>query len=244
MVNYSKSIIYKLCCQDPAITKIYIGSTTAFARRKNQHKFHCITEKSKNHNYYVYQFIRDNGNWDNWDMVQVEKYDAKDKYTLHCRERHWIETLKSELNIIVPTRTKKEHYQDNKDAIQELNKEYYQNNKKAIIENVKHYRENNKDKIQELNKQYYQDNKEAILEYQKEYYENNKEVVQERFKQYYQDNKVAMKAQMKQYRVNNKDALQAHANGKIMCECGSTVSRSHLARHTRSKKHKDLIRNK
>ena len=27
-VDYSKSVIYKLCCKDPTITDIYIGSTT------------------------------------------------------------------------------------------------------------------------------------------------------------------------------------------------------------------------
>ena len=36
--DYSNTIIYKLCCNDPSITEIYIGHTTNFTQRKNRHK--------------------------------------------------------------------------------------------------------------------------------------------------------------------------------------------------------------
>ena len=100
MVNYSNSIIYKLCCLDPTITDIYIGSTTSKYRRKNQHKSSC-NNKSYNRTY-LYQFINQHGGWLNWDFVEIEQYNAKDKSDLHKRERHWIETLKSTLNKIIP----------------------------------------------------------------------------------------------------------------------------------------------
>ena len=59
-MDYSKTIIYKLCCNDINITDIYIGHTTNIIKRKYQHKNCCNNEKNKNYNYKVYQYIRDN----------------------------------------------------------------------------------------------------------------------------------------------------------------------------------------
>ena len=109
MVNYNQSIIYKLCCRDPTITDIYIGSTTNMYRRKQEHKKICNNSNYEAFNFYVYQFIRDNGGWSNWDMVEIEQFNATEKSDLHKRERHWIEELKSTLNCSIPTRKKKEY---------------------------------------------------------------------------------------------------------------------------------------
>ena len=98
MVNYSNSIIYKLCCLDSSITDIYIGSTTNKTRRKNHHKTCCNNVNNKDYNIYVYQFIRENGGFDNWDFVEIERVNAIDKSDLHKRERFYIESLKSTLN--------------------------------------------------------------------------------------------------------------------------------------------------
>jgi len=38
-IDYSKSIIYKICCNDINIIDIYIGSTTNFITRKAEHKY-------------------------------------------------------------------------------------------------------------------------------------------------------------------------------------------------------------
>ena len=151
MVNYSNSIIYKLCCNNTDITDIYIGSTTNFRTRKNSHKHICNNENSKAHNLNVYNFIRANGGWSNWDMVQIEEYKAKDKHDLHARERHFIEELKPSLNKQIPTRSIQEWRYDNK-------------------EKIKHYRNDN----QEAMKQYYENNKEQIDQYRKQYRNDHK----------------------------------------------------------------------
>ena len=147
MVKYNQSIIYKLCCLDPSIMDIYIGSTTNRNRRKQQHKNNCNNENIKDYNFYVYQFIRDTGGWINWDFVEIEQFNATDKSDLHKRERHWIEELKSTLNKRLPTRTVEQYREANKDKIKELKKEY---------------REQNKDKIKEYYKQYIEQHKEMI----------------------------------------------------------------------------------
>ena len=59
-MDYSKSVIYKICCRDKSITDVYIGSTTNFIKRKTLHKYNCTNEKSKGYNRYVYGFIREN----------------------------------------------------------------------------------------------------------------------------------------------------------------------------------------
>ena len=45
-INYSKTIIYKIRCEDENITDIYVGSTTNFIKRKNIHKSVCNNENS------------------------------------------------------------------------------------------------------------------------------------------------------------------------------------------------------
>ena len=175
MTKYDQSSIYKICCNDPLINDIYIGSTTNFKHRKYCHKNSCINENDKRYNSNVYQFIRINGGWTNWNMIEVEKYNASDKRELEKRERYWLETLKATLNKRIPTRTKKEWSDENKEKLKERNKEYYKTNKEKIKEQKKEYRENNKEEKKEYNKEYQEKNRETIKKQSKEYYINNKE---------------------------------------------------------------------
>ena len=117
--DYSKSIIYKICCNDLKVKDVYVGSTTNFKERKHHHKTSCCNEKSKKNHYKVYQFIRANGGWSNFDMILLEQYDAKTKLELLARERYWYEELKATLNTCVPARTDSEYYVCNKELINE-----------------------------------------------------------------------------------------------------------------------------
>ncbi len=160
VIHYEKSIIYKLCCKDPLINEIYIGSTTCFTRRKNKHKSSCTNKDDKSYNIYVYNFIRKNGDWSNWDIVQVESYNAKNKRDLETRERYWIDELKSALNKQKPTQTKAEWYQVNKEKNYEKVVKYRTENKESIDKYQAEYRLNNKEKASD----YYQNNKEKASE--------------------------------------------------------------------------------
>ena len=143
--DYSKGIIYKLCCNDLNVKEIYIGSTTNFKNRKRSHKSDCNNKKSKIYNLRVYQYIRSNGDWDNWSMILVENYNATDQRHLEARERYWIETLNTTLNCRVPLRSEKEI----KEYHHEYDKEYYEDNKTKIKEKSKLYRTENKTKVNE-----------------------------------------------------------------------------------------------
>jgi hypothetical protein len=122
-MDYSKTIIYKIVCNDLNITKLYVGHTTNFIQRKWKHKNNCTNNNSKCYNYKIYQFIRANGGWDNWSMIEIEKFSCNDINEATARERHWYEQLNAILNTQIPSRTKKE-----------FDKEYYETNKPKILE--------------------------------------------------------------------------------------------------------------
>jgi group I intron endonuclease len=166
--RYEKSIIYKICCKDVNVKEIYVGSTVKFPKRKIKHRYSCNTESNSTYNYPVYQYIRNNGNFDNFDFVIIEEYKAIDKKDLHKRERYWIEVLNPSLNRQVPTQTKKEYNQVNKQQIKEHKKKYNQENKEHIKERKKKKYQENKEKISEKIKEYRQKNKEKIKEYRKQ----------------------------------------------------------------------------
>jgi hypothetical protein len=135
-MNYDDTIIYKLCCNDVNITDIYVGHTTNFTKRKSLHKHCCNNDGNENHHLYIYQFIREKGGWDNWSMVEIEKFNCASKNEAEKRERYWIETLQAKLNNQIPTRTANEYYEDNKEKISENKKQYYEDNKNKINEKI------------------------------------------------------------------------------------------------------------
>lgn len=136
-IDYSRTIFYKLCCKNPEITNIYVGHTTDFIRRKQQHKDNCNAVNSKKYNYYVYQFIRENGGWNNFDMIVLEQLSCENKYDAELRERYWLEELKASLNKYIPTRTKQEYHETNREQKKERDKEYREQNREKISEKKK-----------------------------------------------------------------------------------------------------------
>ena len=166
MPKYENAVVYKLCCDDPEITDIYVGSTCNFKVRKWTHKSNCNNENGEHFNRYVYKFIRNNGGWDAWSMILIKKYPhVADNQELLKKERKWINQLNATLNKNVPGITL------------ELGKTEYK---------------------KQCGKIYYHTNKEQINAYKLE---------------------------------------------KIECECGCMISRRHIARHRKTKKHKDYINN-
>lgn len=59
---------YKIVCRDTSVKQIYIGKTKDFKNRVMQHKCKSYLSDIK-----LYQVIRNNGGWDNWDMTLYHK---------------------------------------------------------------------------------------------------------------------------------------------------------------------------
>jgi hypothetical protein len=168
-IDYSNTIIYKLGCKDPSITDIYIGHTTNFTNRKQCHKQSCNTENTRKHNYYVYQFIRENGGWNNWEMIQIERINCVDDIEARTHERRHLELLGATLNKVLPTRTKKEYVENNKESIQKLKQDWYIKNKEITLSRAKTRYTQNLEYIKEYNKTYHSNeaNKERVKQQRK-----------------------------------------------------------------------------
>jgi hypothetical protein len=125
IIDYSKTIIYKIVCNDLNITEVYVGHTTNFINRKAKHKSDCNNPNSKSYNFKIYNTIRQNGGFENWSMIEIEKFqDCNDIKEVSARERYWYELLNAKLNTNCPGRNvkeyKKEYYLGNKDNIQKI----------------------------------------------------------------------------------------------------------------------------
>ena len=213
MPLFENSVIYKLVHkEDQDNEMIYIGSTTNFRGRKSEHKGNCCNENKIEYKRGLYQYIRNNGGWDCWEMIAIETYPCESKRDLEIRERYWIETFKSKLNKQIPTRTIKEWFEENKEQLSEKRKEYYEENKEQLAKKSKEYREANKEQIKIKKRLYYDANIEKKKEYDKKYREDNKE---------------------KKAEYNKKI---------VTCECGCEVTKCNLSRHMKSDNHKNKMK--
>jgi len=154
-IDYSKTIIYKIVCNDLTISDLYIGHTTHFTRRKNEHKCRYNADNK----FKIYQTIRENGGWLNWSMVQIEEFNCNNSNEAKARERYWYEQLHATLNMCFPQRDGCEYYDHNKQKITEYQKQYRELNPDKIKERTKKWREQNKIKIKEKAKQLRDQNK-------------------------------------------------------------------------------------
>ena len=76
---------------------------------------------------------------------------------------------------------------------------------------------------------------------EKEYREVNKELKSEYLKEYREVNKEKIREQKKEYREANKERLlkkhREYGEVKVVCGCGSEITKNNLSRHRKSKKH-------
>ena len=165
--NYS---IYKIACKDSSVIDIYIGSSKNIKRRTHEHKSDCHNELRPKYNYKIYQTIRANGGWANYQLIIIEELHNVTKTQAEIREEHWRVELGASLNEKKAHRTLEQ--------LKEYDKQYQ-----------KEYRENNKPQISERNKKYQEKNKEQLKQYDKHYREHNSEKITERIKQYREKNK-------------------------------------------------------
>ena len=114
-VDYSKTIIYKLVKYDDYDNEnIYIGSTTDFVKRKCNHKIGCNNEKSKEYNLKKNQYIRNNGGWNEWNMIEIEKFPCNDGNEARAREEYWRCHFNAQLNTLRAYRNDEKKKQYNK----------------------------------------------------------------------------------------------------------------------------------
>ena len=191
-------IFYKLCCDD--YDDIYIGSSCNFANRKYEHKSSVNNPNAKNYNCYKAQFIRENGGWDNWRMIQIDSKDDITKREAEMYEEQLRQEYKPTLNTIKAYTTREEQLEQYKEYNKTRDPEANKIRSKA-------YREANKDKIAESKNNWYLKNKTEFNKKRREKYEKNNEQIKEMAREYYKNNKEAVKERKKNYVEANKEAI-------------------------------------
>jgi hypothetical protein len=190
MPDYSKAKLYKIW--SPSTDEIYVGSTIqTLSNRMSGHRTHLKKYKAGKTHYRTSFKILEYGDAR---IELLEKYDTctcRDE--LLAREGKYIRELNC-VNRCVAGRTKKQWYEDNKEAIKAKKKQY---------------REDNKEAIKTKKKQYYVDNKEAIKAKVKEYAEKNKDKKKEYDKTRYKANN-KIKVQCECGATINKHSLKKH----------------------------------
>ena len=106
--NYKNGVIYKLYCQDTAITDLYVGSTCSYKKRIQSHKARCTNPNSHGYNIPLYQFIRDHGGWNNWKVAELEKYSCLSRKELMERESSYFTLLSPSLNKNINSNDRRE----------------------------------------------------------------------------------------------------------------------------------------
>lgn len=167
---------YRLKSKNIEIKEFYIGSTWDLDMRKRKHKSICNNEGSPGYNFKVYQYIRSNGGWDEFEIeiidkivcCEIDRFLHEDKLT-----DLYGATLNSRRNVL----TEEER-----------------------IAKRKEWRENNPEKVKDYNQEWYENNKEKIKEYHQEWYENNKE----KRKEYIENNKEKINQQQRERRLKKK----------------------------------------
>ena len=122
------AIIYKIYCKDELIKDCYIGSTFNFDLRYTNHKNCFNNENSKEYNKKVYQFIRNNGGWNNFKFEILLSFECDNSNQKIIKEQEFLHEFKPSLNSIKSFRTeqeKKEYDKEKNKKHYEINKEYY-----------------------------------------------------------------------------------------------------------------------
>ena len=135
MPNFDNACIYKIQCKDPSVKDIYIGSTCDFIVRKRGHSSRCNNPNCPKRHYKLYQYIRDNGGWDNWNMVKIcDVTPCVDKDELHKVECDYYNKLNPTLNGHTPQSTRKETCDRYlaKPGVKKKRSDWYQKNKEVI----------------------------------------------------------------------------------------------------------------
>ena len=129
-----KYYFYKIQSKDVNITDTYVGKTKNLKKRESYHKHTCNNQNSNYYNLKLYQFIRNNGGWNNFTLTEISNRDCTHEESSDF-ELYYYNLYNTTLNTNVSNRSRKEWYEDNKELVkqyQEENKTKKTNTKNSI----------------------------------------------------------------------------------------------------------------
>jgi hypothetical protein len=135
--------VYKIVCKDENITDIYIGST---CRKLKERIYSHFSAFNNNKNYKVYEFMRKNGSFENFEFKILNEIEYFDKSMQLKQEQAYINCYKPTLNDHNAYRSEEEKKEysalfrtnpENKEKIKKMRAVYY--TKPEIKEKIKEY---------------------------------------------------------------------------------------------------------
>ncbi len=211
--DYSNTVIYKIIPNNNQLDYCYVGNTTNIEQRIKNHRSSCENNNSISYNRLLYKTIRENGGWSEWSLVEIENFPCNNDIEARQREQFYIKELNANLNLIRAYRTEEE-------KIEQINTDYRTD-----------------EQIREKTKKYYYNNKDLCNEKSKIYYYNNKDYFEKKRKEYYETHKEELKIKKQLYIEKNKDKIKEKNLEKILCECGSIITKKSKSRHEKTEKH-------
>lgn len=96
-LDYSKTNIYKICCNNSAVKYVFVGATLNFRIQKSYHHRRCNAKVECE----PYLTINSNGGWNNWKMILLEEFtECSKKSEMKIRVGEWENRLKN--GILTP----------------------------------------------------------------------------------------------------------------------------------------------
>lgn len=120
--------VYELRHQNNTNLLPYVGKTIDFDVRKRHHKYNCNNPNSPEYNCEKYKYIRANGGWDAWYMIEIyygSDFEQMEKDLLKANFDGYINSEQT-------GRTMDEWREDNKEVRLKYNAERYQTKKEEI----------------------------------------------------------------------------------------------------------------
>ena len=160
-VDYQKGLIYTIRTRD----SVYVGSTTNYTKRKNDHKSNINIRQQK-----LYKTIIENDY--EWDMKPYQLFPCNSKLELEIEEERIRKEISADLNMNSCSGVDKEKFQ-------KYHKEYREQHKEQNKQTRKKYRDQHKEHYKEWRDQH----KEEIKQYKIKHYQQNKERISEKTKE-------------------------------------------------------------
>ena len=150
-------IFYEIRSLNSDITHTYIGHTKNFTRRKWEHhsRYNC------GNIWKIYETIRLNGGWEEWEMVPIDKQEFESKLDARIHEQKLIDERGSKLNVDSAFST----YEKKKEI---WKKSHCKNHDKRIAQHRK-WLEDNKEQQKNYTAEYRAKNRDIINQKQREY---------------------------------------------------------------------------
>ena len=132
--KYDNTTLYKITSNDANVTDLYVGHTTNFVSRKQEHRYNCNNPHSDAYNFPLYRFMRSNGGFDGFNIAVIEVCSFSTKREAELHEGYLTNILNATLNGKMPGRSRKEYEEITKDATKAYKHQWYEENKAKIAE--------------------------------------------------------------------------------------------------------------